>query len=98
MARAAGAMHNPVEIVRFDDEVSIPVADFGSRFRIGPLVGNDSRARVELIRIPPDGSIGRYPASASRLFEVVTGSAWGEWRRRSRRTIEAGYGAGVGSR
>jgi hypothetical protein len=43
-----GAMKSPVEIVRFDAEVSLPVTDFASRFSIGPLIGDDSRARVEL--------------------------------------------------
>lgn len=86
-------MHNLVEIVCFDDEVSIPVTEFGSRFRIAPLVGNDSRARVELIRIPPGGSIGRHPAAASQLFAVVIGSAWVRGGDGAGRTIAAGYGA-----
>ena len=86
-------MHAPVEIVRFDDEVSRPVADFGSHFSIGPLIGDDSRARVELIRIPPGGSIGRHPASAPQLFAVVVGSAWVSDADGVGRVIEAGYGA-----
>jgi quercetin dioxygenase-like cupin family protein len=86
-------MHNLVEIVCFDHEVSIPVTEFGSRFRIAPLVGNDSRARVELIRIPPGGSMGRHPTAASQLFAVVIGSAWVRGGDGAGRTIEAGCGA-----
>ena len=86
-------MHSLVEIVRFDDEVSIAVTDFGSRFSVGPLIGDESRARVELIRIPPGGTIGRHPASASQLFAVVTGSAWVSGADGVGHTIEAGYGA-----
>jgi GrpB-like predicted nucleotidyltransferase (UPF0157 family) len=82
-----------VEIVCFDDEVSIPVTEFGSGFRIAPLVGNDSRARVEVIRIPAGGCIGRHPATASRLFAVVLGSAWVRGGDDAGRTIDAGYGA-----
>ena len=86
-------MHGPMEIVRFDDEVSRPVADFGSDFRIAPLVGSGSSARVELIRIPPGGSIGRHPASAAQLLAVVAGSAWVSGADGVGRTIDAGYGA-----
>ena len=86
-------MHGPMEIVRFDDEVSRPVADFGSDFRIAPVIGDGSHARVELIRIPPGGSIGRHPASAAQLFAVVAGSAWVSGADGVGRTIDAGYGA-----
>ena len=68
-------------------------ADLVSRFSIGPLIGDDSRARVELIRISPGGTIGRHPASASQLFAVVMGSAWVSGADGVGRTIEAGYGA-----
>jgi GrpB-like predicted nucleotidyltransferase (UPF0157 family)/mannose-6-phosphate isomerase-like protein (cupin superfamily) len=61
---------------RFDDEVSIPITRFGSRFRIGPLTGADSRVRVEIIRLPPGGLVGRHEAVAQQLFAVVTGHGW----------------------
>ena len=82
-----------MEIVRFDEEVSTPVTAFGSRFSIGPLIGDDSVARVEVIRMPPGGSIGRHPASASQLFAVVVGSVWVSGADGVGRTIEPGYGA-----
>ena len=82
-----------MKIVRFDDEVSVPVGEFDSHFRIGPLVGDESSARVELIRIPSDGSIGRHRASATQLFAVVIGSAWVSGDDGVGRSIKAGYGA-----
>ena len=93
VAGTAGASTVPVEIVRFDEEVSIPVAAFGSRFSIGPLIGDASVARAEVIRIPPGGSIGRHAASASQLFAVVVGSVWVSGADGVGRMIEPGYGA-----
>jgi hypothetical protein len=37
----------------FDEEVPIPMSQFGSRFRIGPLTGDDSRVRVHIVHFPP---------------------------------------------
>jgi GrpB-like predicted nucleotidyltransferase (UPF0157 family) len=73
-----------VRIFRFDDEVSIPVTRFGSRFRIGPLAGEVSGAQVQVLHVPPGGSIGRHPAAAPQLLAVVAG----------RGTVTGGDGAG----
>jgi GrpB-like predicted nucleotidyltransferase (UPF0157 family)/mannose-6-phosphate isomerase-like protein (cupin superfamily) len=62
-----------VRIFRFDDEVSIPVTRFGSRFRIGPLAGKVSGAQVQVMHVPPGGSIGRHPAAAPQLLAVLAG-------------------------
>ena len=61
---------------RFDDEVSIPITQFGSRFRIGPLTGPDSQVRVQIMRLPPGGSVGRHEAVGQQLFAVVAGTGW----------------------
>jgi len=42
-----------MRLLRFDPEVSIPVESFGSRFRVGPLTGDGSRVRVQIIHIGP---------------------------------------------
>ena len=87
-----------MEIVRFDDEVSIPIAAFGSHFRLGPLVGDDSRGRVALIRLPAGGSVGRHPTVAAQLFAVVAGIGVGAGRRwrgpHPRRRLRGVVGAG----
>jgi GrpB-like predicted nucleotidyltransferase (UPF0157 family)/mannose-6-phosphate isomerase-like protein (cupin superfamily) len=82
-----------VEIVRFDEEVSIGVSDFGSRFRIGPLTGDDARVRVQVMHVPPGGSIGRHPAGARQLFAVLAGCGWVSGGTGDGRDIGAGYGA-----
>jgi GrpB-like predicted nucleotidyltransferase (UPF0157 family)/mannose-6-phosphate isomerase-like protein (cupin superfamily) len=59
--------------VRFDDEVSLPVTEFGSRCRLGPLTGDDAKVRVQVMHLAPEGLIGRHAAPAQRLFAVITG-------------------------
>jgi len=73
-----------VRIFRFDDDVSIPVTRFGSRFRIGPLAGDVTGAQVQVLHVPPGGSIGRHPAAAPQLLAVVAG----------RGTVSGGDGTG----
>jgi GrpB-like predicted nucleotidyltransferase (UPF0157 family)/mannose-6-phosphate isomerase-like protein (cupin superfamily) len=82
-----------VRIVRFDAEVSIAVSDFGSRFSVGALTGDDARVRVQIVHVPPDGSIGRHPASMPQLFAVVAGRGWVGGGDGEGRDIGAGYGA-----
>jgi GrpB-like predicted nucleotidyltransferase (UPF0157 family) len=55
--------------------VSIPIDQFGSDFRIGPLTGPDSRVRVQVMHLPADGLIGRHPTAIHQLFAVVVGEA-----------------------
>ncbi len=63
-----------MDIFRFDEEVSIPVSAFGSQFRIGPLTGDGSSVRVQVVYLPPDGRIGRHPASIPQMLAVVEGN------------------------
>lgn len=55
--------------------MSIPIDDFGSDFRIGPLTGPDSRVRVQVMHLAPGGHIGRHPTAVRQLFAVMTGEA-----------------------
>lgn len=58
---------------RFDDEVAIPISQFGSRCRLAPLIGPDARVVVHILRLPPGGLIGRHPAVHHQLFAVMEG-------------------------
>jgi GrpB-like predicted nucleotidyltransferase (UPF0157 family) len=82
-----------VRLFRFDDEVSIPISEPGSCFRIGPLIGTGSNVRVEVVHLPADGMIGRHAASAPQLFAVVAGHGWVRGEEGDRRDIRAGYAA-----
>lgn len=62
-----------MELFRFDEEVSIPVEQFGSRLRVGPLTGDDARVRVQVMHLAPGGVIGRHRARSRQLFAVVVG-------------------------
>src|SRR4051812_3497742 len=83
-----------VRIYRFDHEVSIPIAQLGSRFAIGPLTGRDSRVRVQIMHLPADGLIARHPTAVQQLFAVVSGSGWVSGDDGTRRAIRSGYAAG----
>jgi GrpB-like predicted nucleotidyltransferase (UPF0157 family) len=82
-----------VKIYRFDEEVSIPVSRFGSRFKIGPLTGTDSRVRVQIMHVPAGGLIGRHPATVQQLFAVVKGTGWVSGGDGRRREMRPGYAA-----
>lgn len=62
-----------MQIFRFDEEVSVPVSAFGSRFAIGPLTGENSRIRVQMMYLAPDGVIARHVAVVKQLLAVVVG-------------------------
>src|SRR3954454_20476559 len=93
MAPSLGEDPRDVRIYRFDDDVSIPISRFGSRFSIGPLTGHDSRVRVQIRHLPVDGLIGRHPTGVQQLFAVVSGSGWVSGGDGPRRAIHAGYAA-----
>ena len=78
---------------RFDAETSIPISTFGSRMRIGPVTGDDSRVRVQMMYLPADGMIGRHEAVKGQLFAVVIGEAIVSGEDRKQRVIGPGYAA-----
>jgi len=82
-----------MQVFRFDEEVSIPISEFGSQFRVGPLTGADARVRVQVVYLPPGGQIGRHAALVRQLFAVVAGSGWVTGQQGDRRDIGPGYGA-----
>ena len=81
-----------MRVVRFDEEMALPVSDFGSVFRIGPLTGNDTRGRVQMLYVPAGGRIGRHVAPSHQLLGVVTGQGWAEGSDGVRRELRPGYG------
>jgi quercetin dioxygenase-like cupin family protein len=82
-----------VRLFRFDEEVSLPIAQFGSRFRVGPLTGDDARVRVQVMHLPPNGLVGRHRARSQQLFAVVTGHGRVSGHDRQSKTIGPGYAA-----
>ncbi len=64
-----------MEIFRFDEEVSVPISQFGSRFRIGHLA-DASGSRVSVMHLPRNGVVGEHEAAGLQLFAVVAGSGW----------------------
>lgn len=82
-----------VQIFRFDPEVSIPIDQLGSDFRIGRLTGDDAQGRVQVLHLGPGGLIGRHPAGLRQLFAVVSGSGWVSGGEGMRRSIEIGQAA-----
>jgi GrpB-like predicted nucleotidyltransferase (UPF0157 family)/quercetin dioxygenase-like cupin family protein len=79
-----------VEVFRFDPEVSIPVDDFGSEFRLGRLTGAESQGRLQILHLPPGGMIGRHRGGSRQLFAVVSGSGWVSGADGTRRPIGPG--------
>lgn len=82
-----------MRVFRFDEEVSIPISHFGSRFRIGPLTGHDSKVRVQVMHLPPNGLIGRHRTVGQQLFAVMNGTGWVSGEDGERRVIGPGYAA-----
>jgi hypothetical protein len=65
-----------METVRFDEAAAIPVSEFGSDFKIGPLVGPGARVRVQVMYVPAGGNIGFHRAASRQLLAIVAGSGW----------------------
>jgi GrpB-like predicted nucleotidyltransferase (UPF0157 family)/quercetin dioxygenase-like cupin family protein len=81
-----------VRVVRFDEEIALPVSDSDSRFRIGPLTGDDTEGRVQMLHVAPGGRIGRHVAPSRQLLGVVSGAGWAEGSDGVRRDLRPGYG------
>ena len=82
-----------MEVIRFDEKVSVPVSNFESNFRIGPLTGDHSSVRVQVIRLPAGGSIGRQAAKSRQLLAVITGAGVVSGGDGEQRVLQAGFGA-----
>ena len=81
-----------MEIFRFDEEVSTPVGDFGSSFRLGHLL-EASGALVSVTHLAAGGAVGEHEAVARQLFGVVAGSGWAIGANGERRRLHAGQAA-----
>jgi GrpB-like predicted nucleotidyltransferase (UPF0157 family) len=82
-----------MRIFRFDEELSIPVREFGSRFRLAPLAGLGSDVAVQIVYLPAGGTIGRHPAAYPQMFAVVSGSGFVSGSDGTRTDIGPGYAA-----
>ena len=82
-----------MRIVRFDEEIALPVTAHGSDFRIGPLTSDDGRVRVQVMHVPAGGLVGRHPTSARQLFAAVAGTGWVSGDDGRRRELRPGYAA-----
>lgn len=82
-----------MEIFRFDEEVSVPISDFGSRFRLARLIGGDARVAVSVLHLPAGGAVGRHPAASPQLLAVVSGSGWASGEDGRRAQLSAGRAA-----
>jgi GrpB-like predicted nucleotidyltransferase (UPF0157 family) len=82
-----------VQIFRFDPEVSIPIDDFGSMFRIGRLTGDDTQGRVQIVHLGPGERVGLHHGELRQLFAVVSGSGWVSGGDGERREIHTGQAA-----
>jgi GrpB-like predicted nucleotidyltransferase (UPF0157 family) len=82
-----------MRIFRFDEELSIPVREFGSRFRLAPLMGLGADVAVHVAYVPAGGAIGRHPAACPQMFAVVAGSGWVSGPDGERTGVSPGYAA-----
>jgi len=82
-----------MQIVCFEPEVSVPVTDFGSRHKLGPLTGPGARVLVQVVYLPAGGLVGRHETGDRQLFAAVAGSGWVSGQDGDRKDLEPGYGA-----
>ncbi|MGH9046868.1 MAG: GrpB family protein [Acidimicrobiales bacterium] len=82
-----------MEIFRFDDEVSRPVTQFGSRFKLASLTDHQARISVVVMHLAPDGLVGEHEAASRQFLAVVAGSGWASGADGRRRPLRAGYAA-----
>lgn len=82
-----------MHIYRFDEEVSIPIDQFGSNFRVGPLTGHHATGRLQVMHLPPNGLIGRHVTAVQQLFAVITGEGVATGEDEQPRHLGPGYAA-----
>jgi GrpB-like predicted nucleotidyltransferase (UPF0157 family) len=85
-----------VRLFRFDEEVSTPVAEYGSSFRLARLIRSGSRgsaANVQVIYLPANGTIGLHRSATQQLLAVVVGQGWVSGQDGDTRSIRDGWAA-----
>lgn len=65
-----------MKIVRFDEEVSVPVPRRAPRAHLATLAAPGAEATVQLLRLPADGRFAAPATGTRRLLAVVGGSGW----------------------
>jgi GrpB-like predicted nucleotidyltransferase (UPF0157 family)/quercetin dioxygenase-like cupin family protein len=65
-----------VELFRFDQEIAISRTELGAGIKVAPLANEGSRVRMEVMYLPPHGSMGGRIAGGRQIFAVVAGSGW----------------------
>lgn len=81
-----------MRILRFDPEVSRPLAEHGSSARISGLAHVRAGA-LHVLHVPPGGKVGRHPAAVEQFLCVLAGAGrltGGDGRQRN---LPSGYGA-----
>ena len=80
-----------MELFRFDEEVSIPRSELGTGVKVAPLVGDGARVGIEVLYLPPGGSIERGALAVRQLLVVVSGSGWVSGATGERRDVRVGH-------
>jgi quercetin dioxygenase-like cupin family protein len=81
-----------VQIHRFGEDHSLPVAAPGSDFRAGVLA-RGGPVEVTVLHVPAGGIVGRHAAPARGLLCVVSGEGWASGPDGERRRIRSGDAA-----
>jgi len=82
-----------VRVFRFDDEVSLPISDAGSDFKLSSLVAPGARVGIDVVHLRPGGRVGRRTAAAAQLLAVVSGEGWARGADDHRRELRPGHAA-----
>jgi GrpB-like predicted nucleotidyltransferase (UPF0157 family)/quercetin dioxygenase-like cupin family protein len=82
-----------VQLFRFDEEVSVPVAHGGSKFRLNRLIGPGSAVAVQVVYLPVNGLIAPHVTRSQQLLAVVAGRGWVSGKDGGRRDVKAGVAA-----
>ncbi len=82
-----------MKIFRFDPEVSVPVSQGGSRFKVAALTAPGADVCVQVVHLEARGLVGKNEAPADVLFAVVAGAGWVSGRGGRRRDLGPGYAA-----
>lgn len=68
-----------MEVLRFDPEVSVPIAGTGSGdglIRLGPLAGSSALSSAQVLHVPAGAASSLPPARGERLLAVTCGEGW----------------------
>jgi GrpB-like predicted nucleotidyltransferase (UPF0157 family) len=81
-----------VQVFRFDEEVSVPLARAGAGVRMAQLVGEGAEVQVDVLHLRAAGQVTIPPAPRRRFLGVTAGSGWLDMPDGQRRELRTGYG------